>query len=632
MSDDPTDDAERWREAAREYHQQRHQDEVAGRDHHKEKAETTASPTSREEQKAKERVVDKLIKIAIDDSASDKSGANSSAKTGGLFHAPNGVCYADIPVGEHRETWPIRSRGFRRWLVGTYYKKTGTAPTSEALQSAIALADARAANDGPEREVFVRTGANGGKLYIDLANSNWEAVEVDATGWRIVAAPRVRFRRAAGMLPLPRPVRGGSIGGLRRFLNVSSDEDFVLAVCWELAALRNTGPYPIMALAGEQGSAKTTFARVARALVDPNAAPLRSLPREERDLAIAASNAHALVFDNLSHLSPWISDALCRIATGAGYATRQLYSDSDEVILDACRPIILTSIVDVATRADLADRALAFTLQPIAEDTRRSEREFETAFDAAAPQILGALLDGIAHGLRNLPHVRLAKLPRLADFGEWAAACETAYWPAGTFMKAYESNRTHLNETALEADRVGAAIEKLMATREEWKGKATELLHELNSFTSEIEMKSKEWPADATRMSGALRRCAPLLRRAGIEVHQTGGGRRRRDIVLRRSAKHGGKSASPASPASPINDFNGIDPDADLHRAHLSITAGVTPKSLKNNGGDAGDAGDAVFRQSSNDDLDIPDFLRRAPKGVRPPALGPPGDSLDDFH
>ena len=149
---------------------------------------------------------------------------------------------------------------------------------------------------------------------------------LDSTGWRVIDRPPVRFRRAAGMKPLPVPIAGGSIETLRFFLNVQSDNDFVLAVVWALAVLRNSGPYPVLVLSGEHGSAKSTFSLILRALLDPNTVPLRALPREDRDMFIAANNGHVLVFDNLSGLSAWISDTLCRLATGGGFAARQLCS------------------------------------------------------------------------------------------------------------------------------------------------------------------------------------------------------------------------------------------------------------------------------------------------------------------
>jgi hypothetical protein len=177
------------------------------------------------------------------------------------------------------------------------------------------------------------------------------------------------------MKPLPMPVPGGSVDMLRAFLNVHSDTDFVLVVAWILAVLRDRGPYPVLVLSGEQCSAKSSFSSILRALLDPNTAPLRALPREDRDLFIAATNAHVLAFDNVSGLPAWMSDTLCRLATGGGFAVRQLYTDQDEVLFEACRPVILNGIEEFVTRPDLADRALILTLDPIPEERRRPEAE-----------------------------------------------------------------------------------------------------------------------------------------------------------------------------------------------------------------------------------------------------------------
>src|SRR5262249_14350570 len=149
---------------------------------------------------------------------------------------------------------------------------------------------------------------------------------------------------------------------------------FVLAVSFMLAAMRERGPYPVLDLVGEHGSAKSTFARVLRKLIDPNSASLRALPREDRDLFIAANNGHLLVFDNVSKMPDWISDTLCRLATGGGFATRQLYSDGDEALFDAMRPIILNGIEDIIERPDLADRAIFLTLESIDDERRKPEK------------------------------------------------------------------------------------------------------------------------------------------------------------------------------------------------------------------------------------------------------------------
>jgi len=265
------------------------------------------------------------------------------AQTAELFHTPDGTGFADLDINGHRETWPIRAKGFRYWLTRQFFEATGGAPSSEALQSALNVIEAKAHFDAPERLVYIRVGGLNGRLYLDLGDETWRAVEIDATGWRLIDNPPVRFRRASGMKPIPIPLGGGSIEALRSFLNVRSDSDFVLVVSWALACLRNRGPYPVIVLSGEQGSAKSTFSEILRALLDPNTAPLRALPREDRDLFIAAINGYVLAFDNVSGLRAGISDTLCRLATGGGFAVRQLYSDQDEVLFDAARPVILNS-------------------------------------------------------------------------------------------------------------------------------------------------------------------------------------------------------------------------------------------------------------------------------------------------
>src|SRR5215813_3849798 len=382
---------------------------------------------------------------ALDDAIAEESGDAGGrgpkqadiliglAQSAELFHSADGTGFADLDINGHRETWPIRAKGFRRWLARRFFEATQGAPSSEALQSALNVIEAKAHFDAPERAVHIRVGGLDGRLYLDLGDETWRAVEIDTIGWRVIDNPPVRFRRAAGMQPLPVPVPGGSVETLRSFLNVQSDTDFVLAVAWALAALRNRGPYPVIVLSGEQGSAKSTFSAILRALLDPNTAPLRALPREDRDLFIAASNGHLLVFDNVSGLPAWISDTLCRLATGGGFAVRQLYTDQDEVLFDAARPVILNGIEDIVTRPDLADRAVFLTLEPIPEDRRRPEQELWAAFEKERPRILSVLLDAVVQGLKMLPQTRLEKLPRMADFALWGTACERE---PGAFMMA----------------------------------------------------------------------------------------------------------------------------------------------------------------------------------------------------
>ena len=183
---------------------------------------------------------------ALDDAIAEENGDTGGrgptqadiliglAQTAELFHTADGAGFADLDINGHRETWPIRAKGFRRWLARRFFEETGGAPSSEALQSALNVIEAKAHFDAPERQVHIRVGGLDGRLYLDLGDETWRAVEIDATGWRVIDNPPVRFRRASGMKPMPIPVRGGSIETLRSFLNVQTDADFVLVVAWAL--------------------------------------------------------------------------------------------------------------------------------------------------------------------------------------------------------------------------------------------------------------------------------------------------------------------------------------------------------------------------------------------------------------
>jgi DNA polymerase I-like protein with 3'-5' exonuclease and polymerase domains len=505
----------------------------------------------------------------------------------GLFHTVGQVACADVITESGcRQTWPLRSGAFHRWLRRLLYQAEGKAAGSQAVADAVGVLEGRALFDGAEIAVHTRLAGHEGKIYLDLADAAWRAVEIDAAGWRVVAAPPVRFRRPAGLLPLPEPTRGGSLDELRRLVNVPSDDAWRLLVAWLLAALRPSGPYPVLALLGEAGTAKSSTGRWLRQLVDPSETPLRSEPREDRDLMVAATNGWVVAYDNISYLPQWLSDAISRVATGGGFGTRKLYTDDEETLFSATRPVVLTSITDVITASDLLDRSLLNPLEPIPEDRRLPEGALNRAFEAARPGILGALLDGVSAGLRNLPDLRLSRLPRMADFALWAeACCRGLGWAPEAFLDSYTRNRRDANTQALESSLVYPVLVRLLDSAEggRWDGVARELLDAINSLADEKMQKRKGWPALPHHLTGHLRRIAPNLRRAGIEVCFT------RDMNARRvtleKVRKPASSASSASPASP-NSNEDVDLGDDANGT------GVASSSVmqRHRPGDADDA------------------------------------------
>jgi len=434
-----------------------------------------------------------------------------------LFHDPEQHGWASVRVGQHWENYPLRSRGFHLFMLRTYYLDTGESPGSQALRAALEIFEARALFDGPEYSIHLRVAEHSGKLYLDLCDPEWKAVEIDTDGWRIVDRAPARFRRARGSQPLPIPVAGGSIEELRPFLNVDHD-GWVLIKAFLVAALKPAMPYPILVAKGEQGAGKSSGCRVITSLIDPRTSALRGAPREVRDLVAAARNAWLVCFDNLSHLPNDLADAACRLATGGGFGGRELYSDHDEAVFDATRPLVFNAIPDLgAARPDFLDRALIVEFNDIKPEQRRDERQFWGEFELVRPRILGALLDAVVIGLQKLAAVRLERLPRMADFAAWATACEMGVGLKNDeFSAIYETNRSEGRNLALESSLLYEPIRAL--AERGFIGSSAQLHVSLSSMLSENIRRSSRWPKTPSALGTALRRIAGNLRAAGIEI------------------------------------------------------------------------------------------------------------------
>ena len=432
--------------------------------------------------------------------------------------------------------------------MGLFYAAEQRGLKNQECSDALVQLEANAIHEGSEQVVALRVAHLPNQVILDLGGPSWEAIVVTPDGWSICPAVglSVRFKRPAGLMALPTPKPAGDLTKLRDILN-TDDEGINMAVAWVLFAIGGAGPYPILALAGEQGTGKSTAARVLREIVDPNSVGLRTTPKEERDLAIAAQNAHVLGFDNLSAIPEWLADGLCRLATGAGYATRALYTDSEETLFSARRPVIINGIPDLMTRGDLADRALAITLDQIKDDDRRPENEVWQAVEEAKPEILGGLLDAVSMALRRLPDLKMSAYPRMADFARFVVAAEPALpWKEGDFLGTYTAAREDGARNLLEGDliyplvaiitkagndRPNDAPSNWRPTPDIWIGTAGELLACLNHARGESRP-PRGWPATPRGLSSHLRRITPAMRQTGLEVeYGKGGGKMNARII-----------------------------------------------------------------------------------------------------
>jgi hypothetical protein len=391
-------------------------------------------------------------------------------------------------------------------------------------------------------------------------------------------------------------------------VNLPDEDSWTLYLSWLVAALRPGRPYPVLAVNGEQGSAKTTLCRMGRGLMDPNRVPLRRPPRDERDLMIAASNSWVVAINNLSWLRQDLSDALCSLATEGGFGARQLYTDDSEMLFDAVRPIILNGIPDVVDSPDLGDRSVRLTLPPIDDKDRCDEETLWQRYYEKRPRVLGALLDAVSAGLRTLPGVKLDSMPRMADFARWAVACEQALGlPEGAFLRAYSSNRIVGDVVALEASPIVAPLRQVLKmVRGQWTGTASRLLELLTGKVSEKTAKSREWPQRADKLSAKLKRLTPNLRRVGIGVEFAHTGRFRTITLTRTDSQSSVSSVSSVGGVAPPENAGNPHDAANATEDTPNATAArsVSGKTRKTRSPNAANATNATSHHRSNGEVD----------------------------
>lgn len=436
-----------------------------------------------------------------------------------LWHDPDGRCYASFEQklgdSKHYEHWEINSIGFGEWLARLAHSELNMAPSGETLNTVKNTLNGRAKFDGPEHEVFRRTGKDETGYWIDLGDEHWQAVCVNSAGWRISSRPAVRFTRTKATRSLPLPKKNGSFDPLWLLVNIPIEERPIL-LAWILECYRCDTPYPVLELTGEQGSAKSSTQTIIRTLIDPNQVMLRGRPKTVEDIYVSAKNNHLLSFENLSNISIDISDALCTVATGGGTAGRTLYTNDEETILEAHNPVILNGIGAIVVRQDLLDRTVGICLPSI--EHRRTEQDLKNDTTNQLSTIFGGLLSLFSETLALLPSVEISskELPRMADFAKLGEAMSRAMGKSnGEWLIGYQNHRKQAIRRTIDSSAVAVQCLKLIEKGLQHQGTVKSLLEKLNSIRENYGEKDY-WPHHPRGLADQLRRIAPSLRLLGV--------------------------------------------------------------------------------------------------------------------
>lgn len=517
-----------------------------------------------------------------------------------LFHDERQDGYAVTTHNGISRTLKLRGREFKRWLAGSYYTSTGKAANNEAISTALSVLEWKATFDGRQLELSNRFAICDGVIYIDMADSKWRVIKVTADGWEIMEKPPVLFRRYAHQMPLPDPVGGGKLSDLHQHLAIKSDDDKRLIEGWLVASAFSNAPRPVPTFHGPQGASKTTSARILKSITDPSVTESVDLGKSPADLAQVLDHHGVPCFDNLTSIPSWAADMLCRAVTGGAFSKRELYSDDSDILLTFKRAMIITGI-NIPTHApDLLDRLLLIELERIQPEKREDEATFWKRFEADRPKLFGALLDGIAGALKHLPSIKLARMPRMADFAR--IACAYAVHTGVDAKKMLDIIMQHSSrqtEEILDADPVASAIREFIQKRETWTGTAAELLKLLNE--SQPTPRPDGWPKQPNVLTRRLNVLHATLNDAGINILRgKEGSKRNRLLTLEK--KPDSSSASSASSRSPV-------------RAALETDDQFRPSSRVS---------------SAPDDQNAPARSSSAPSSVRNPSIHAGLDDTDD--
>jgi hypothetical protein len=440
------------------------------------------------------------------------------------------------------EPVPLTSRCYL-WLRRLMWDEEGRSVSGEYLKMAAGTLAAHAEFSGVVRDLHTRAAWHEGILYYELRHG--KVVRVGPGGWTLEASPPVLFRRYANLKPLPDPEAGGSLDVLDELVNLKGDRDRRLFKAYlATLPLEHVGR-PIFNASGAMGSGKTTIGRVAKRTWDPTAP--ETVRFDPRDFLQKAMHAYLVMLDNQNSIPEWAADTLCRLVTGEADSKRRLYTDDEDVIIELRRAVILNGINVPTERGDVLDRSLVVELERIPDAERKTEELLWEIFQREHPRLLGALLDALSKAIALKPSIELSRRPRLADWGEYAAAVyEVMGWGAETFLADWDEVVRVQNQATLDGSPVAQAIINFMEDKEVYTAASSELHGKLKVVAAQLGVnveRDKAWPKSARWLWRRIKEVLSLLVAAGIEASR-GRDESAKQITLRKVPKDNGSDGS----------------------------------------------------------------------------------------
>lgn len=498
-----------------------------------------------------------------------------------LFHDKEGNLYAQFPVGDHSERYPLSSEAFKADLNLLAFETSGCIPNSEVIRTVVAQLKGHARFHGKRVELNNRVAEYDNAFWYDLTNEDWSIVRITSSRWDIVHHPDPIFQRFQHQIPQAPPDQMGTINCFFELLQVPDPNQELLLKVFMVYSLIPCVPMPILYVYGEKGSGKSTITKLIRAAIDPSSLESLGEPRDLETVRHQLHNHWLPLFDNINYMPQWFVRACCTASTGEGDDIRKKYTDDDSFIIKFQRPIIINAINRLATvYTDFQDRLLIVKLPRLKRQDRKEEREIRRQFKSIRPQVIGGLLNVLSKAVALKSTINVSELGRMADFTVWGCAIAQALgYSQEAFLRAYSENQNLVNYEIIEGHPVANCLMAFVDKRdgEQWQGSATELFEELEDQAVELKVdrKQRSWPKAPNGLMRRLNELKSNFDDIGIifdEVRVGDGAQRHKEVIIRK--------ASTTSESFKYTELSSeIVAPADITTVEHSCQFPVTPES-----------------------------------------------------